>query len=1129
MADKILKQNKIPGREQLTRPEEISALSKYLGHIREVQDEHTKLDDRVYGVKGHSTGKPYFPDLDSLDNRREGLEVTSDIELDSTLHNLPENEKSEIKTLDNTVILGEFQETVHSLDDYIQPILENNSKEVRNLDDTLIEASKNSHEEVKSLSDVIENLKVEEKAENLDDKLEGLNVKPKADRLSDSLEKLAVKPKTENLDSKVEGLSVTNVQSLNNSKTTIDVEPGVNKLSENLEKLSTNQGGSAEKLSDYVETVEVTNVDSLGNYVEGLVVSNVENLDNSITDLTVAEPIEELDTRLTNLSDNFGGKVSALSGFIEQRGSNFNNEVEKLGDYIDTIEAENSVSSLGDYVDKINNIKEFPYQSLPNDILNLNDVEGIDELKDFLATLGATNKIDKLDDKLMKLVVDLAVKLRDEKDVKKSAISELLLEKEIEKLRDEILQMPEDALLTDIKKALKELDELPPGEDAEKGFFNKIISLFNDHPGAKNPWTKKLTALITEAWLSEEKRKNTAKSNSDRPWTLDADGCNARRHVLLQKLQELTDVADVAIWESATGRTNRLDISDNGKIKNRENLVKKNEKKDGEHYRYIADYKLPDHRMPISKGASLGSVLTKLSGGAISTNGMDYARFGLETAYKNIHGDLKKHMMKESLLAAVHILETGKKALGLDPGRLPGSPVDSKKGTAQRIIGGIKKVASMLNNTDALVSTLKGAIGNLIDPSTPKNRPNAKLGIKQNQEKFDNGNNRKKRNSIESGILLPSQSISDFKFKAVEEYQDKLIDFSNNYLKSEGIQTTLLDLCGIGDTSLPSSFEELQKILRESPYITTPGKFGNTNRNEYRSQTLSVTNYWEILIEPFVHEQLNGGFSYLPAIQEINLLNQKKHGVNTGYTSWIPFTGFDITLSKLNTKSAGLYEGEIVYPISNELTNELRITIADDIYKSWNWYWKTVADVSVYSSVPHDKYYYQGTSTHYPIVPTFVDRTCHCVALYKNITFRIRIYVFTPQYSTIKSFDLLCVLKDWTSTYVGDVDSSGSADISLSFSVVGENPDKYVPPKDLLKVGASGVASDNGDKPEYLTDEQESQKWADAAKNGQVEEYNSAPPTEGVGNSVQISDTVPQPDSPEIAGIGNISANAYSF
>ena len=52
--------------------------------------------------------------------------------------------------------------------------------------------------------------------------------------------------------------------------------------------------------------------------------------------------------------------------------------------------------------------------------------------------------------------------------------------------------------------------------------------------------------------------------------------------------------------------------------------------------------------MPISKGASLGSVLTKLSGGAISTNGMDYARFGLETAYKNIHGDLKKHMMKES-------------------------------------------------------------------------------------------------------------------------------------------------------------------------------------------------------------------------------------------------------------------------------------------------------------------------------------------------------------------------------------------------------------------------------------------------------------------------------------------------
>ena len=36
MADRILKQNKIPGCERLTRPEEIKALSKYLRNIKEI-------------------------------------------------------------------------------------------------------------------------------------------------------------------------------------------------------------------------------------------------------------------------------------------------------------------------------------------------------------------------------------------------------------------------------------------------------------------------------------------------------------------------------------------------------------------------------------------------------------------------------------------------------------------------------------------------------------------------------------------------------------------------------------------------------------------------------------------------------------------------------------------------------------------------------------------------------------------------------------------------------------------------------------------------------------------------------------------------------------------------------------
>ena len=165
-----------------------------------------------------------------------------------------------------------------------------------------------------------------------------------------------------------------------------------------------------------------------------------------------------------------------------------------------------------------------------------------------------------------------------------------------------------------------------------------------------------------------------------------------------------------------------------------------------------------------------------------------------------------------------------------------------------------------------------------------------------------------------------------------------------------------------------------------------------------------------------------------------------------------------MTLSKMNTKSVGLYDGEIVYPVSSELTNELRISIADDMYFSWKWYFRTVSEVSVYNSIPHDKYYYEGTSVNYPIAPTYVDKTCHCVALYKNITFRIRIYLMTAQYSTIKSFDLLCVLKDFTETYAGDVDTAGTGDLTLIFSVVGENPDKYVPPVNVIDTKYGGVS-----------------------------------------------------------------------
>jgi hypothetical protein len=244
--------------------------------------------------------------------------------------------------------------------------------------------------------------------------------------------------------------------------------------------------------------------------------------------------------------------------------------------------------------------------------------------------------------------------------------------------------------------------------------------------------------------------------------------------------------------------------------------------------------------------------------------------------------------------------------------------------------------------------------------------------------------------------------------------------------------------------------------------------------------TLDSNAYWEVTIEPFCHYAMNGGYSFLPAIQEINWQNAITHGswqqgdkrrTVTNYHKWVPIIGFELEKSRLTTKSLGLYDGEINYPISSELTNELRMTIADDQYKSWRNYFQKCADVAVYSSEAHDQLYYNEINSYEDLdysnltedeakaldqsgikdllksrisskeeqIPTVVDKSRIAVASYKNITFRVKIYIMTPQYSTIRRFDLLCVLKDFQESYSGDIDAGGY-DLNVAFSIVGENP-----------------------------------------------------------------------------------------
>ena len=45
--------------------------------------------------------------------------------------------------------------------------------------------------------------------------------------------------------------------------------------------------------------------------------------------------------------------------------------------------------------------------------------------------------------------------------------------------------------------------------------------------------------------------------------------------------------------------------------------------------------------------------------------------------------------------------------------------------------------------------------------------------------------------------------------------------------------------------------------------------------------------------------------------------------------------------------------------------------------------------------------------------------------------------MMNPQYSTVRNYSLLCVLKDFSEDYSGDTDG-GAQDLSLTFSIVGE-------------------------------------------------------------------------------------------
>ena len=516
---------------------------------------------------------------------------------------------------------------------------------------------------------------------------------------------------------------------------------------------------------------------------------------------------------------------------------------------------------------------------------------------------------------------------------------------------------------------------------------------------------------------------------------------------------------------------------------------------------FLPYYQLPDQKFSLDKNYSPSSYLRW-----VAELSMKIPRG--KGVSRDIVTNMRKTLLEEVLMGLILARDLAEKAVRANKSRLPGNDF----GIWSNLVSGELSVKNVLQETLSAFTA--------IETDNPMNRPDRKTDTvgwsKASSRPSDSlyqGDGRKSKGTWEKITdILSGNNSPEITYK-----------FKDAYLGGLGISSTLMDLAGDAGMKV-NTVEGLFNTLRNSPYFTTSDKVTTTERG-YKVITLDSNAHWEIILEPYVGE-LNGWYTFLPLIEEINKKNETLHNIKTGYNHWIPINSFELQKEKLSTKSLGLYDGEIVYPVSMEYTNELRMTIVDDQYKSWRSYFEKCAQVAVFSSTPNlaetrkttkvvtveevttldylptgfgkalgfsadgklintkttkdvvtmsgetiswdrmrtteqkkvslgkKKIYDDGAMDYSEesaiieetvktpkLKPIVIDKNYHLVSPYKNLAFRCKILVMTPQLSTINKYELLLVLKDFSEERSGEIDSSGT-DLNLTFSIVGENPDK---------------------------------------------------------------------------------------
>jgi hypothetical protein len=463
----------------------------------------------------------------------------------------------------------------------------------------------------------------------------------------------------------------------------------------------------------------------------------------------------------------------------------------------------------------------------------------------------------------------------------------------------------------------------------------------------------------------------------------------------------------------------------------------------------------------------------KLGGSFTSfLNPSKYLRFIVEKTVGVIplKGSAKQWILDEALAGLIAARDKLEETLSLQPYRLPGSNEYAiqllRQGMSGIDLGDVKNVVG--NAAANLLSKEAVIIKNPINrPGKEDKGSNGKPYSWEGMERFEakdgqNGSDIvKKSDDAKNKATNKAKKIAEKITKALGSNQG-LAYYTPSYFtdtgadKLEGFKKNLGmfgTLSHLSDKTVPdiTSFAKLKDALEKSPYVTTDKKLygyrdGDVHRHD-NLMTLDSNHVWEIILEPYLGVE-NGEVSYLPSIQQINYENFYGFGINTNWDTWIPFTSFELNSKKMVQKNLGLYSGEISIPQNLEFTNELRLVICDDQYKSWKRYFNYVMCASSYNCKVHDLQYYKKkklkffgteTSSFFASDLAYYHEGVIRPAPYKNLAFRCKIISMNPQYQAINVSDLLVVLKEFTEEWQGEVDASPT-ELAVTFSVVGENP-----------------------------------------------------------------------------------------